>query len=414
MAHQVQQLSAKTVAGKRKPGYYADGLGLYLQVSKTGTKSWIFRFRLPGMVTRHGKPKSAEMGLGTLDTISLADARRRAADARTQVLDGINPIEARRTAKLAQARSSGVKLFSDVAAAFIAANRDEWRNAKHAGQWENTLSRYAYPKIGALPVHVIATGHINDVLQPIWNAKRETAIRLRGRIEKILDRATALGYRTGPNPAHWRGNLDHILPKDKRRSRIKHHPALPYAEIGSFLTKLRAQEGTAARALEFGILTAARTGEVIGMQWAEVDLVGGVWTVPAKRMKGAREHRVPLSPAAAQLLRDLPQGTAYVFPGRKQDKPLSNMAMLQLLERMGRGDLTVHGFRSTFRDWTAEQTSFPREVCEMALAHAIEDKTEAAYRRGDLFEKRLRLMTEWAKHCEQTQPAGKILSLAKA
>jgi integrase len=261
---------------------------------------------------------------------------------------------------------------------------------------------------------MIAAGHINDILQPIWTEKRETAIRLRGRIEKVLDRATALGYRTGPNPARWRGNLDHILPKDKRRSRIKHHAALPFDEIGAFLSKLHAQEGIAARALEFLILTAARTGEAIGMEWSEVDLDNSVWTIPADRMKSKREHRVPLSPRAAALMRDLPKMGDYVFPGRAGNKPLSNMAMLQLLERMDRDDLTVHGFRSTFRDWAAERTNFPREVCEMALAHAVEDVTEAAYRRGDLFEKRRRLMEEWAKHCENAKHIGEVISLERS
>ncbi len=413
MGRNIQRLSTKAVAAKRKPGYYADGLGLYLQVSETGTKSWIFRFRLPGMVTKTGKPKSAEMGLGMLETVPLGDARRRATDARALVLDGINPIEARKAAKLAQASASGVKLFSDVAAAFIKANREEWKNAKHASQWENTLSTYAYPKIGALPVHMIAAGHINDILQPIWTEKRETATRLRGCIEKILDRATALGYRTGPNPARWRGNLDHILPRDKRRSRIKHHAALAFDEIGAFLAKLHAQEGIAARALEFLILTAARTGEAIGMKWAEVDLDNALWTIPAERMKTAREHRVPLPPRAVALLRALPNLGDFVFPGRAKDKPLSNMAMLQLLERMGRADLTVHGFRSTFRDWAAERTNFPREVCEMALAHAVEDVTEAAYRRGDLFDKRRRLMEEWARHCGRKEGAAKVIPMPR-
>jgi integrase len=362
------------------------------------------------MITSTGKPKSAEMGLGMLETVPLVDARRRAADARALVLDGVNPIEARKEAKLAQAHASGVKLFSDVAAAFIKANRDEWENAKHAQQWENTLATYAYPKIGALPVHMIAAGHINDVLAPIWTEKRETATRLRGRIEKILDRATALGYRTGPNPARWRGNLDHILPRDKRRSRITHHAALPFNDMGAFLTTLRAEKGIAARALEFTILTAARTGEVIGARREEFDLDAAVWTIPAGRMKSKREHRVPLSPRAVALISALPKVGDYVFSGRAGDKPLSNMAMLQLLERMKRDDLTVHGFRSTFRDWAAERTNYPREVCEMALAHAVEDMTEAAYRRGDLFDKRRRLMEEWTKHCEAPKRSGESVT----
>ncbi len=388
MARQINRLSARGVATKKRAGYHPDGAGLYLQIGATGTKSWVLRYQLAG--------RAREMGLGRADLVSLEEARTLRDAQRKLLADGVDPIEARNARRaravldLAQA-----KTFEECARTYIEAHRADWKSAKHAAQWEMTLTTYC-AAIAPLPVQGIETGHVHEVLKPIWGAKRETAVRLRGRIEKVLDWASALGYRVGPNPARWRGNLDHLLTRDKRRKRVKHHAALPFSEVGDFLKDLREQKGTAPRALEFTILNAARTGEVIGMQWPEVDLEAGVWIIPAERMKGAREHRVPLAPASVHLLRDLPQEGGYVFPGRKPGTALSNMAMLQLLERMGRGDLTVHGFRSTFRDWAAEQTSFPREVCEMALAHAIEDETEAAYRRGDLFEKRRRLMEAWA------------------
>lgn len=404
MARQIDRLSARGVATKKKAGYHPDGAGLYLQVSESGTKSWVFRFMLAG--------RAREMGLGHGDLVSLEEARIARDKHRKLLAEGIDPIEAR-TAQRAQdaLELAQAKTFEECARTYMAAHRSDWKNPKHASQWENTLSTYAYPKIGALPVQAIDTGQVNEVLQPIWNVKRETASRLRGRLEKVLDWATALGYRSGPNPARWRGHLDNVLAKDQRRRRIQHHAAMPFDQLGAFIEELHKQKGIAARALEFTILAAARTGEVIGMKWAEVDLAAESWTVPAARMKGKREHRVPLSPAAVELLRTLPRKGDYVFPGRREGQPLSNMAMLQLLGRMGHGELTVHGFRSTFRDWASERTSFSREVCEMALAHAIADETEAAYRRGDLFEKRRRLMAEWATHCEAPEKGGQVIPL---
>jgi integrase len=407
MARRINRLSARGVQTKRKPGYYPDGAGLYLQVSATGTKSWVFRFML--------NAKAREMGLGSALTFSLEEVRGLRDRQRKLLAEGKDPIEARKAERAhAALELAQAKTFKDCAVAYIEAHRAGWKNAKHREQWENTLSSYAYPTIGALPVQAVYTGHVREVLQPIWNAKRETAVRLRGRIEKILDWATALGYRAGLNPARWRGHLDKVLAKDQRRRRIQHHPAMSIDEIGSFMPRLRQQECTAASALEFLILTTARTGEVIGMQWPEVNLDAAVWTVPAERMKGHREHRVPLSPAAVKLLRALLGGEVFIFPGRGAARPLSNMAMLKLLERMGHSDLTVHGFRSTFRDWAAERTSFAREVCEMALAHAIADETEAAYRRGDLFEKRRRLMDAWAAFVSMPVTGERVLSIKRA
>ncbi|MCH5374054.1 MAG: site-specific integrase, partial [Planctomycetes bacterium] len=291
------------------------------------------------------------------------------------------------------------KSFDECAAAYIAAHEVGWRNPKHRQQWRNTLSTYASPVIGRLPVADIDTDLVMRVLEPIWTSKPETAGRVRGRIESILDWAATRGYRTGENPARWRGHLDHLLPKRSKVRRVRHHPALPYSEIGGFVAGLRDMDSVAARALEFVILTAARTGEVLGVRWDEVDFETGVWTIPAERMKNGREHRVPLSRAALDVLESVRplRRNDYVFPGNRPKRPLSNMALTMLLRRMGHDGITVHGFRSTFRDWAAEQTSAPREVAEMALAHTIGDSVEAAYRRGDLFEKRRDLMASWAE-----------------
>lgn len=406
MARRIDRLSVKTIASKKQPGYYADGGGLYLQVSSAGSKSWVFRYMLAG--------KAREMGLGSLREVSLAKAREDAAKYRKLRRDHIDPIEARDTEKARKALEKARSItFSQCAAAYVKAHRTGWKNAKHASQWENTIDTYCKPVIGALPVQSVDTGLIMKVLEPMWAEKPETATRLRARIERILDWATVRGYRAGENPARWRGYLDKLLPTLKKKLRVKHHPALPFDEMPDFMTKLRAQEGVSARALEFTILTAARTGEAIGASWPEVDLNATVWAIPASRTKTHREHRVPLSPRAVTLLRalqDTRQGD-FVFPGKKEDTPLSNMAMLELLKRMGRGDLTVHGFRSTFRDWAAERTNYPREVAEMALAHVVSDQTEAAYRRGDLFDKRRRLMNEWAKYCETPKQTGKVVPM---
>jgi integrase len=407
MARETQKLSAKAVANKKKSGYYNDGGGLYLQISGTGSKSWIFRYMLKG--------KAREMGLGSLNALNLSEARKKAAAGRGLLNDGIDPIEARnaQSAQNALAKAKAVS-FQVCADGYISAHRAGWKNTKHAGQWENTIKTYCAPVIGSLPVHAVDTGFVLKVLEPIWSIKPETAHRVRGRIESILDWATVRGYRAGENPARWRGHLDKLLPAIKKESRVKHHPALPYEQIGAFMVALKAQDGTAARALEFLILCASRTGEVIGAKPEEFDLDKALWTIPAQRMKSHREHRVPLSPRAVAIVREqLKLNDSYLFPGQKSGKPLSNMAMLALLERMGRKDLTVHGFRSSFRDWSAEQTAYPHEVCEMALAHVVGDKVEAAYRRGDMFEKRKSLALDWAKYCETPKKAGDAIPIRR-
>jgi integrase len=359
------------------------------------------------------KGRAREMGLGAAHTFTLADARQRAQEQRKHLADGVDPIAHREAERARKAlEQSKTKTFGECANDYIAEHRHEWKNAKHIEQWVSTINTYCAAILN-LPVQGVDTGRVLGVLKPIWNEKRETAVRLRGRIEQILDAARVAGYRDGENPAKWRGNLKHLLAKDKRRKRIKHHAALPFDQAGALMLELREQQGVAPRALEFTVLTAARTGETIGLKWPELDLEGAVWTVPAERMKAGHEHRVPLSLAAVELLRNLPKAGDYVFPSRGRNKPLSNMAMLQLLERMDRGDLTVHGFRSTFRDWAAERTSFPNHVVEMALAHAVADDTEASYRRGDLFEKRRKLMEAWANFLS-TAESAKVTAIRKA
>ena len=353
------------------------------------------------------------MGLGPLALYGLQDARAKALDARRKRHDGIDPIEARRAERARQRLDVAKAItFRQCAEAYVNAHRAGWRNAKHKYQWSATLSTYAYPVIGALPVQAVDTGLVLKVLEPIWTAKPETASRLRGRLESILDFAKVRGYRDGENPARWRGHLAKLLPARSKVREVEHHAALPYAELPAFLVSLREQEGIAARALEFLILTAARTGEVIGARWNEIDLLDKTWTVPAGRMKAHREHRVPLSARALAILDEMQVARhgddardAFVFPGRKPATPLSNMAFLMLLRRMGRGDLTAHGFRATFKTWASERTSFQNEIVEASLAHVIGGKVEQAYRRGDLFEKRRRLMQQWATFCT-TAPAG--------
>ncbi|VVE37428.1 integrase [Pandoraea pneumonica] len=342
------------------------------------------------------------MGLGPIHTIGLAEARSRALDCRRLLLDGVDPIDSRNASRLANASASGVT-FQHCADKYIEAHKASWKNAKHVDQWTNTLATYASPIFGALPVSAVDTSLVMRVLEPIWVEKSETASRLRGRIESVLDWATVRGYRTGENPARLKGHLDALLPNRARVQKTQHHPALPYADVAVFVNKLRAEDGVAAMALELLILTATRTNEVIGATWQEFDIDGSVWTIPADRMKMKREHRVPLSDDAIAIikrLRDVQRGP-YVFPGARGQKPLSNMAMLQLLKRMEYEQITVHGFRSTFRDWAGETTHYPREVCEAALAHGIKDKAEAAYARGDLFAKRSALMIDWAAFCNQ-------------
>ena len=405
MRRQLKRLSDRFIRTVKQAGYYADGDGLYLQVSPAATKSWIFRY------ARQGKER--EMGLGSERVFSLAQVRAKVSDARRLLVEGVDPIAAR-DGQRAQERlqKAGTLTFAKCAEKYIGAHRAGWRNPKHVAQWENTLDTYAGPVIGQLAVKDVDTALVLRTLEPIWAKKPETASRLRGRIERILDWARVMGYRSGENPARWRGHLDKLLASALNRKNREHLAALPYDEIGAFVEELRTMEGTAARALEFLILTAARTGEVIGAPPNEFDAGKDLWTIPAARMKAGREHRVPLSPRALEIANAQPAGT-FLFAGGKEKQPLSDMAMLKLLRRMGRSGLTVHGFRSTFRDWAAERTSYPREVCEMALAHSISGKVEAAYRRGDLFEKRQRLMFEWSRFCDTPKAGAKVTAIKR-
>lgn len=391
MPRAINRLSPMKVTKTTEPGLYGDGGGLYLQITKAGVKSWLFRYMLNG--------KARGMGLGPLHTIGLAEARALALDCRRQLLDGIDPIDSRNAERAAKRVAAANEMtFEQCATTYVDAHRAGWKNAKHADQWTSTLKTYAYPVFDSFPVSSIDTALVMKVLEPIWTTKTETASRLRGRIESVLDWATVRNYRAGDNPARLKGHLDTLLPKRSRVQKVEHHRALPYSEVGEFVRTLRAEEGGAARALELLILTATRTNEVIGATWAEFDLDGAVWTIPAQRMKMGKEHRVPLSARAVEIVKaqQALKQNEYVFPGTQYGKPLSNMSMLQLLKRMDRKDITVHGFRSTFRDWAGETTHYPREVCEAALAHGIKDKAEAAYARGDLFQKRTALMQDWA------------------
>jgi integrase len=389
------------------PGMHADGGGLYLQVSATGARSWIFRYTVNG--------KSHYHGLGPLQSVALAQAREKARACRHGLLDGVDPIAARKIRRAEQRLATASTMtFSECAKLYIASHAAGWRNARHAAQWPTTLQTYVYPVFGDLSVQAIDVGLVMKVLEPIWHEKPETASRVRGRIEAVLDWATARGYRQGDNPARWRGHLENLLPRKTRVRRVEHHAALPYTEIGAFIAALRQQDGAAARALEFAILTAARRGEVRGARWSEIDLTARLWIIPADRMKSGREHRVPLSEPGIAILQALPLRGEFVFDNGSGQHPIGDRAMLRLLAQMGRGDLTVHGFRSTFSDWCAEQTHTPSEVREMALAHTVGSKVEAAYRRGDLFQKRRDLMNAWARHCSSPAHTGTVVRLPAA
>jgi integrase len=396
MARQIERLSVLKVERVNKPGMYADGGGLYLRVTTEGAKNWVLRYMLDR------RPRW--MGLGPLALYGLQEARARALDARRKRHDGVDPIEARR-AERAQQRLDAAKAltFKECAESYIASHRAGWRNDKHKYQWSATLSTYAYPAIGTLPVQAVDTALVLKVLEPIWTVKPETAGRVRQRIESILDVAKVRGYRDGENPARWRGHLDKLLPARSKVRAVEHHAALPYAQLPALLASLREREAVSARALEFLILTAGRTGEVIGARCGEIDLLDKIWTVPAARMKTHRDHRVPLSARAVAILQAMQEArdgdNAFVFPGPRPGKPLSNVALLRLLERMGLNDLTVHGFRATFKTWASELTSSQNEIVEASLAHTIGGRVEQAYRRGDLFEKRRRLVQQWAAFC---------------
>jgi integrase len=389
----MRRLTVKEVAAITKPGAHRVSKNLYLQVGPTGTKAWLFRYMRNG--------RSHGMGLGPLELVTLAEARDKALLCRKMLLDGKDPLEERRSER-AQAllTAAATMTFRDCAKRYIEAHSKGWRNGKHRQQWRNTLETYACPVIGDLPVAAIDTGLIMQIIEPLWTTKTETASRLRGRLESILDWATARNYRTGENPARWRGHLDKLLPKRSKVAPVNHHDALPYAELPAFMQQLRDQGGVAARCLEFTILTAARTGEAIGARWSEIDPAARTWTVPAERMKAGRPHTVPLSDRVIEILAALPRsGSDVVFENGRAGHPISNMAMTMTLRRMGRDNITVHGFRSTFRDWAAEQTHYQNHVVEMALAHTIGDKVEAAYRRGELLAKRRDLIQDWAKYC---------------
>jgi integrase len=409
MAQNIQRLSALAVARASKLGLYADGAGLYLRVGRGGAKSWAFRFMLNG--------KAREMGFGSFTKVGLADARKKAINARRLLSEGHDPLVHREEEEKQRAAAENVAAarsmtFDKCAEAYISAHEVSWQNDKHRQQWRNTLSTYVSPVFGSVPVQDVGIDLIMKVVEPLWSAKTETARRVRGRIEVILDWAKVRGYRTGENPARWRGHLDHLLPARSKVRAVKHHAALSYTEMGAFMQDLRKMEGASAAALEFLILTVARTGEIIGARWSEINLKDRVWVVPAARMKSGREHRVPLSSAAIAILKRMPGSKDdYPFVGQRPGAPLSNMALLMLLGRMNRGDITAHGFRSTFRDWAAERSNFAREVVEMALAHVVEDKTEAAYRRGDLFDKRRRLMDAWAEYCGKPATPSKVVVL---
>jgi integrase len=406
MARTLQKLTPLAVSKASKPGLYGDGGGLYLQIGPTGSKSWLFRFMLNG--------KSREMGLGPLHTINMTEARAKAVDCRKLLLEGIDPIEARKAddiaRRLLEARSISFKECSE---AYIQAHQAGWTDVRTADQWKSSLRDYVYPVIGVLPVAAIDTDLVMKCLSPIWNERTRTAMRVRARIESVLDWATTSRYRQGENPARWRGHLENLLAPPAKIARVVHLSALPYEGIHDFMLKLQAIDDIPAKALELAILTAARTGEVTGATWDEMDLDKEIWTVPAERMKMVREHRVPLSGRCMEILRALQdqRQSDYVFFGMKRGKPIHKGSMLEVVRVMSYTDITVHGFRSTFRDWAAEMTAYPREVAEMALAHVVESKVEAAYRRGDLFDKRRRMMDDWAKYCAKPAAAGGVVPI---
>ena len=420
MARTTHQLTAITVANLKDKGLHPDGNGLYLRVTESGTKNWIYRYTLDG--------KARDMGLGPLTTVSLAKARAAADDCRRLRREGLNPIEARRAQRAVQAAPEArAPTFRACAEQLIASHEVGWRNAKHRQQWRNTLATYAYPIIGELPVTTVDTELVLQVLQqpiqiegskmtPLWNAKSETASRVRGRIESVLNWAKARNYRdrTSANPATWRGHLDHLLPARSKVRCVRHHPSLPYAEVPALTAELRSLTSISARALEFAVLTAARSGEVFGARWDEIDLKRRIWVVPGERMKGRKEHRVPLAPRAVEILDEMAeiQLNEFVFFGTKQGRPLSNMAMLMLLRDLRPG-VTVHGFRSAFKDWASEATSFPDYLSEAALAHASADKVRAAYARSDLFEKRRKLMEAWAQYCQRKPASAEVVPLQR-
>lgn len=405
-----REMSALEVGRLKTPGlHFVGGVGgLALQVTATGGRTWILRVRM-------GAGKRRDIGLGGFPDVTLAMAREKAREFRETITKGIDPVEQRQAARAALIAQHGAGItFDEAARQFIDAKSAEWSNPKHVAQWAATLNTYASPIVGSLRVADVTLAHVVKILEPIWTTKTETASRVRGRIESVLDWATVRGFRKGDNPARWKGHLDKVLAKPGKVAKVEHHAALPYAEIGAFMLDLAKREGMAARALEVLIHTATRSGEIRLATWDEIDIDGRVWTIPGARMKAKREHRIPLTDVVVELLQSLPRvaGTPLVFPAPR-GAALSDMTLTALLKRMA-VPVTAHGFRSTFRDWAAERTNYPREVAEMALAHTIGDKVEAAYRRGDLFEKRAQLMAEWSRFCSTVAPAGEVVPLRRA
>jgi integrase len=383
MARALNRLTALRAARLKQPGKHADGAGLYLQIAPGGSCAWVFRFMLDG--------REREMGLGPFPAVSLARAREKAQEARALKADGNDPIDRKRAVRAAARRASAQAVtFESAATRFVAAHRAGWGNAEHAEQWESTLRRFVLPVVGALPVASVDTAAVLKILEPIWTTKTETAGRVRGRIESVLDWAAAQGYRAGDNPARFKGHLDHLLADRAKVRRVEHHAALPYVKLPAFMSRLRAQDGAAARALEFLILTAARTGEVRFLSWSEVDPAAKTWTVPRERMKGDRQHRVPLTDAALAVLGPSGAGEPWRFGKTAMQRVLATLEP----------QVTVHGMRSTFRDWAGETTNYPREVIETALAHTTGGAVERSYARGDLFEKRRELMIAWEEYCD--------------
>jgi integrase len=388
------KLTALSVARIAETGMHADGDGLYLQIGSGGARSWIYRYTL------HGRERY--LGLGSANAVPLKRARELAAAARLLRAEGTDPVDKRRNDRVVERVTAAKTItFDRCAELYISAHEASWRNAKHRYQWRATLRDYVSPVLGHLPVAEVNTDLVMRAIEPIWQTKPETASRTRQRIEAILDWATVRQYRQGPNPAAWRGHLSNLLPAKNRVRAVTHLAAMPYSGIPAFMKELRTKQSASARCLEFTILTAARTGEAINARWFEIDLVNGIWAIPATRMKMGVEHRVPLAPRAVDVLRELYERRVgeFVFGNIETGRPISNMTMLKMLALMGRGNLTVHGFRSTFTDWAHECTDSADVVIDMALAHKVGDKVQAAYRRGDLFEKRRKLMEAWSVYC---------------
>jgi integrase len=405
MARAINRLTDVAIRRATEPGMYGDGANLYLHVNPAGAKSWVFRYRANGRLR--------DMGLGAIHTVGLTEARKRAQQHRLARLDGIDPLDLK-MARQAEARLNAARAmtFKACAEGYMAANRAGW-GTRHAAIWEQSIVDHAYPMLGDLPVQAVDTALLMRAIEPLWAIKTETASRVRGRIETVLDWAATRGFRTGENPARWKGHLENLLPRRSKVAPVEHFAALPYAEISGFMAELCQQEGIVARALEFAILTAARTGEVIGATWDEINIVERLWIVPASRMKGGKEHRVPLSDAAMAALEKMAeyrQGD-HLFPGRRLGQSLNERALRNLVKAMGRAGVSVHGFRSSFRDWAAERTSFPGEIAEMALAHRVGSAVEQAYRRSDQFEKRRQLAQAWARYVTLPPTDGAVVPL---